>query len=353
MHKPLALELRPKTFKEFIYNEHIVFVLQAMLEENMMPNGIMFSGIRGIGKTTLARLVAKTLNCKEYPTKEPCNKCESCLAANDNLHPDIREIDGATHGNIEDIRRIIDEIQMAPMVGSKKIFIIDEAHNLGRSTASWDALLKVLEEPPPHILWVFCTTQKNKIPETIKSRLISLDLKAVPTQTIADYLCYISEALDQNEDSAMTIARAADNSIRDALTILEKISAYCADHGWDITTVSSAIGAFDTSIVVNILHAITQKNAVGVWAELEKQLDNGVDPNLLFDDGIVKPVNTLMSLILGAQVEQSDLYMPFVSQLGVPRLQYIANTIINRSQSFIESTNKKLVLQILSMELCA
>jgi len=353
MHKPLALELRPKTFKEFVYNEHIVFVLQAMLEENMMPNGIMFSGIRGIGKTTLARLVAKTLNCQEYPAKEPCNKCESCLAANDNLHPDIREIDGATHGNIDDIRKIIDEIQTAPMVGSKKIFIIDEAHNLGRSTASWDALLKVLEEPPPHILWVFCTTQKNKIPETIKSRLVSLDLKAVPTNIIYNYLFNLTDALAHNPGSAQLIARAANNSMRDALTILEKITPYCDDKGWATNIVAFVIGAFDTSIVVNILHSIAQKNAVGVWAELEKQLDDGVDPGLLFDDGIVKPINTLMSLVLGAEVEQSDLYMPFVSQLGVPRLQYLANVVVNRSQSFIEATNKKLVFQILSMELCA
>lgn len=352
-YKPLALELRPKNFKEFIYNEHIVFILQAMLEDDTLPNGMIFSGIRGIGKTTLARLVAKTCNCKKYPIKEPCNKCISCKAANDNLHPDIREIDGATHGNIDDIRHIIEEAQLAPMVGSKKIYIIDEAHNLGRSQASWDALLKILEEPPDHILWVFCTTQKHKIPETIKSRLVSLDLKTVPTKIIADYLININEGLKQNSDSVSMVARAANNSIRDALIIIEKISPYCGANGWDIATVSSAIGAFDNSVVVRLLDAILQKNASAMWAEIEKQLDNGIDPAILFDDAIIKPINALMSLVLGAEIEQYDLYLPYINQLQVPRIQYLANVALNRSATFLESTNKKLALQVISMELCA
>lgn len=352
-YKPLALELRPKNFKEFIYNEHIVFVLQAMLEDDTLPNGILLSGIRGIGKTTLARLVAKTCNCKKYPSKNPCNKCESCKAANDNLHPDIREIDGATHGNIDDIRKIIDEAQLAPMVGTKKIYIIDEAHNLGRSQASWDALLKILEEPPDHILWVFCTTQKHKIPDTIKSRLVSLDLKSVPTNIIAEYLMKINAGLNENPQSATLIARTASNSLRDALTALEKITPYCNENGWDETVVASSIGAFDNSVIINILDAIVKKDPATMWSTIEKQLDSGIDPGILFDDGIIKPINALMSLLLGAQIDQYDLYLAYVNQLQPPRIQYLANVVLNRSMSFTESTNKKLALQVLSMELCA
>lgn len=355
-YTPLALKLRPTQFEQFIYNEPITEILKSMIINNKLPNGIVFSGTRGIGKTTLARIVARAVNCEKRKKKsaEPCGKCASCK---EEFHPDIIEIDGATHGNIDDVRKILDQAAHTPMMSDMKVFIVDEAHNLGRSQASWDALLKVLEEPPDHILWIFCTTQKSKIPDTIKSRLVSLDLRMVPTNLIDRHIgnTMMNEwdvGKDGQGEVAPVIALAAKNSIRDALTLLEKIAPYCNEKGWNKVTALEAMGSFDILKVPDMLTMITQNNSAGLWALLNQIMEAGVEPEPLFD-AISSVVNDLMTLYLGGQIAAPDLYTPFMQHFIPARIIYLCDCVFKRSRDLYVSSNKKMVLQVLSMELCA
>lgn len=356
---PLASELRPNYFKDFIHNEHIVTVLQRMLSTDKVPNGFLLSGIRGIGKTTLARIVARTINCTTFPTGEACGICESCVESLNSNHPDIREIDGGSHGNIEDIRRILDEAALTPMLSNYKVFIVDEAHNLGRSQASWDSLLKILEEPPSHVIWLFCTTAKHKIPETIKSRLVSLDLRAAPTTIIAQHLSSIIRSkfsVDESRASevAWVIASASSNSIRDSLTLLEKVYPYCQEQGWNASLVRDSLGILDQGIVHASIDKIINKDFMSLWASVQGMLDDGIDPDLIVTELFVKPINTLMSLSMGGSTDQdANIYMGFLQRLGIPRIKYMAEVLIHRETQMAQSTNKKTALQLICMEIAA
>lgn len=355
-YTPLALKLRPTKFEQFIYNEPITEILKSMIINKHLPNGIIFSGTRGIGKTTLARIVARAVNCEKRKKKsaEPCGKCASCK---EEFHPDIIEIDAATHGNIDDVRKILDQAVHTPMMSDMKIFIVDEAHNLGRSQASWDALLKILEEPPDHVLWVFCTTQKHRIPDTIKSRLVSLDLRMVPTNLIDRHVgnVMMSEwevGKDGQSAVAPVIALAANNSIRDALTLLEKIAPYCAEKGWTAVAAREAMGTFDVLKVPDILNLIVQKNSAGMWATLNSIMEAGVEPEPLFD-AVAGIINNIMALYLGGQIANPDVYTPHMQQFTPARIIYLCDSVFKRSRDLYVASNKKMVIQVLAMELCA
>jgi DNA polymerase III subunit gamma/tau len=350
---PLALQLRPNYFKDFIYNEPTVLILQKMLQTNKLPNGIMFSGIRGIGKTSAARIFARTLNCEQYPTREACGVCENCRAALAGKHPDIREIDGASHGNIEDIRRILEEATLAPYMGRKKVFIIDEAHNLGRSQASWDALLKILEEPPPHIMWIFCTTQKHKIPDVIKSRLVSFDLRGIPTRLLSDYLSNILSSIGIHDaaDVCDIIARNAKNSIRDALTFLEKVMPYCDENGWTKDNINYILNIMDFEDIRNIMECLLSKNLPALWSIFERLLDDGMDAETIFNEGIFKMVDALADRSLGAPTDHQEEYDTFLSYYGCQRVKHLADVVIQRSADFTKTSNKRLVLQTIAMDM--
>ena len=359
-YQPLAIQLRPAFFRDFVYNEPIVLILKNMVIKNQLPHGIILSGTRGIGKTTIARILARTVNCldRKEEEHEPCGVCESCKESLAQTHPDIIEIDGATHGGIEDIRKLLEQVAHTPMVGKKKIFIVDEAHGLGRSQASWDALLKVLEEPPDHILWIFCTTQKHRIPDVIKSRLITLDLKLVPTTILVDFLRPIIAKHDLGfgkipvEEVSQVIATAANNSIRDALTVLEKVMPYCDEKGWSKQAVLEAMGAFDIIKTAEMLNLIAQHNSPGLWALFNGLLESGVDAEPIFES-IVTTINNLMAIHLGVQIEGAEIFYPFMAAFAAARIIYLCDIAFKRSRDFQFSTNKKMVLQVMAMELCA
>jgi DNA polymerase-3 subunit gamma/tau len=350
---PLALKYRPKYFSEFIYNEPSVLILKSMLMKKQLPNGLILSGVRGIGKTTLARIFARTLNCLDMqPDGEACGKCDSCQMALDEtlLHPNIKEIDGATHGKIEDIRRLLDDASMSTMYGGYKVYIVDEAQGLGISRSSWDALLKVLEEPPPGLLWIFCTTAKHKIPLTIQSRLVSLDLKLVPDQIIATHLANIMPDI-QDPIIFETIARAGNNSIRDSLTLLEKVIPYCNEVGWSIDNVNHVLGSLDLNNIQAVLNCIVQHDSGCLWATIDDLINNGVEPDVIFNT-LVDVVDRLLALSVGATIELPDVYRASFANLGVPRVIYLSDVILKRTPNYTEMTNKKFVLKLLAVELC-
>jgi DNA polymerase III subunit gamma/tau len=357
--KPLALELRPRFFREVVYNEQVTTIMQSMLKKGQIPNGLLLSGTRGIGKTTLARIFARTLNCEAPVDGEACGECRNCIDSLNDQHPDIREIDGASHGKIEDIRRILDQVYLAPFLGKYKVFIIDEAHNLGRSQASWDALLKVLEEPPDHVCWIFCTTQKQKIPMTIKSRLISLELKTAPARIIADHIegvmwtqgmVKLKDGEVFNRGIPASIARTARGSFRDALSLLEKVRAYCDEKGWEQSIVDHILG--DPGL--KLMNHIANKDRAQALQALIEMSEEGFDPIEIYEEGLVWGMNELMTIALGGDSEYGSEFTLLFKTIEAPRVFYMAKCLVNRPLEVGQATEvQMLLLKILIMELCA
>lgn len=357
-YKPLATILRPQFFNQFVYNEPIVTIVKSMITNNTMPNGLIISGTRGIGKTTLARIIARALNCttRSKDNAEPCGECPSCLESLDGTHPDILEIDGATHASVDDVRNMVEQAYHTPMLSEKKIFIIDEAHNLARSVASWDVLLKVMEEPPEHVFWVLCTTQKHKIPTVIKSRLVTLDLKMVPFKVVSNYiysvLNWLKVEADQSElgKIAAVVASAGNNSLRDSLTLLEKVIPYCTEKGWILNNALIATGSFDLTKLDEILRCLANKDGVCLWRIVNDLVESGVDEEVILHS-ISDSLSKLLSLHLGALVDESGILEKWISFFPPARLLCLADIFMKRVSSVGDSRNSKMALQVLVLEM--
>ncbi len=222
----LARKWRPKTFDELTGQEPIAGILKNAILNNKVAHAYIFSGPRGVGKTSTARILAKALNCVQGPTTEPCGKCPSCVAVADGSSMDVTEIDGASNTGVDNIRDLRERVRYASYGGGYKVYIIDEAHML--STAAFNALLKTLEEPPAHVIFVLATTEPKKIPATVLSRCQHLPFRRISTQRIKERLRYISgeENLRIADSAFEMIARAADGSMRDSLTILDQIASF-------------------------------------------------------------------------------------------------------------------------------
>lgn len=220
---PLARKWRPKTFSDLIGQEHVVLPLQNSLSQNKLHHAYLFTGTRGVGKTTVARIFAKALNCQAGITSEPCLKCDNCLAIDEGRFYDLIEVDGASRTRVEDTRELIENIQYAPSQGRFKIFLIDEVHML--STHSFNALLKTLEEPPEHVKFLLATTDPQKIPATILSRCLSFHLKPISNELISQQLAHIltQESFLFEPDALDLISQSAQGSMRDALTLCEQM----------------------------------------------------------------------------------------------------------------------------------
>ena len=225
-HIPLPLKYRPMTFDDVVGQEHVVRTLRHAIEANRIANAYLFIGPRGIGKTTTSRIFAKALNCTSPNGVEPCGKCVNCeeIAAGRSL--DVVELDAASHNKVEDVRPIIESVQFKPVSSKFKIFIIDECHML--STAAWNALLKTLEEPPPHVRFIFATTEGDKVLATIVSRCQRFDLRRIQTNDIVSRLRHVCELekIDAEDDALLAIARGAEGGMRDALSSLDQLVSF-------------------------------------------------------------------------------------------------------------------------------
>ena len=239
-HIPLPLKYRPMTFDDVVGQEHVVRTLRHAIEANRIANAYLFIGPRGIGKTTTSRIFAKALNCTSPNGVEPCGKCVNCeeIAAGRSL--DVVELDAASHNKVEDVRPIIESVQFKPVSSKFKIFIIDECHML--STAAWNALLKTLEEPPPHVRFIFATTEGDKVLATIVSRCQRFDLRRIQTNDIVSRLRHVCELekIDAEDDALLAIARGAEGGMRDALSSLDQLVSFKGEK----VTEEDALGVF-------------------------------------------------------------------------------------------------------------
>ena len=255
----LARKWRPQAFTELLGQDHLVNALQNSLTNQRVHHAYLFTGTRGVGKTSVARLLAKSLNCETGITPNPCLKCDACIAFNEGRFIDLIEIDGASKTKVEDTRELLDNVQYSPTVGRFKIYLIDEVHML--SQHSFNALLKTLEEPPQHVKFLLATTDPEKLPITVLSRCLQFSLKHVHEDTLNTHLKNIlkAEKIEYKDDAIALLARAAKGSVRDALSLLDQAIVGCAN-GINLKDVQSLLGYTKQNYAKQIIQALSNAN---------------------------------------------------------------------------------------------
>ena len=251
----LARKWRPKHFDDIVGQEHVVQALSNALNSKKMHHAYLFSGTRGIGKTTIARILAKAFNCQKGMSADICGECGNCCSVDEGRFVDLIEVDGASKTKVDDTRELLDNVQYAPSMSDFKIYIIDEVHML--STHSFNALLKTLEEPPPHVRFLLATTDPEKLPITVLSRCLQFNLKRISPKLIMERLKFIcDEEQIKYEDKALSkIARAADGSLRDALSLLDQAIAFSGNELTEVS-ISDMLGSIDRGYVGQLIQAL-------------------------------------------------------------------------------------------------
>ena len=288
-YRVLARKYRSQTFAELIGQDAMVQTLANAIKRDRLAHAFLMTGIRGVGKTSTARLIAKALNCvgpdgQGGPTIDPCGQCEPCLAIAEGRHIDVIEMDAASHTGVDDVREIIEAVRYAAVSARYKIYIIDEVHMLSRN--AFNALLKTLEEPPPHVKFLFATTEVDKLPVTVLSRCQRFDLKRIPTELLASHFAMIcgKEGVEAEAEALAMIAAAADGSVRDGLSILDQAIAH-ADLGGDgkvtAAQVQDMLGLADKSVQRRLFAALIGGDAAGLLDLVDQQFALGVEPPAL------------------------------------------------------------------------
>lgn len=282
-YRVLARKYRPQNFSELKGQDALVRTLSNAIETGRIAHAFMLTGVRGVGKTTTARIVARALNCEKGPTITPCGVCEQCRAIAEDRHVDVLEMDAASRTGVDDIREIIDSVQYAPVSGRYKVFIIDEVHML--SKAAFNALLKTLEEPPEHVKFVFATTEIRKVPVTVLSRCQRFDLRRIGADVLEAYFMEIAakERVEAEQTAVALIARAADGSARDGLSLLDQ--AISREQG-KVTEeqVRSMLGLVDRSVTFDLFEALQKGQSGEAMGYLDALYKGGADPLMVLQD---------------------------------------------------------------------
>ncbi|MBP0445426.1 DNA polymerase III subunit gamma/tau [Roseomonas sp. SSH11] len=289
-YRVLARKYRPQDFNDLIGQEALVRTLRNAFAQNRVAHAFMLTGVRGVGKTTTARIIARALNCigpdgKGGPTADPCGVCPECRAILADRHPDVMELDAASNNGVENVREIREAVRFRPSQGRFKVYILDEVHML--SGAAFNALLKTLEEPPPQVKFLFATTEIRKVPATILSRCQRFDLKRVPQETLRAHFARIAEkegASVEPEALAM-IARAADGSVRDGLSLLDQAIAM-PEAGGQVTAegVRDMLGLADRALVLELMEAAMRGDLPALLAGMDRAHERGADPGVVLAD---------------------------------------------------------------------
>ena len=308
-YKVLARKYRPQTFSSLIGQQTLVQTLKNSITNNRIAHAYLLTGVRGVGKTTTARLIAMSLNCEARPPEscEPCGKCKSCTSIRGDHNIDVIEMDAASRTGVDDIREIIDNVKYKPVNCEYKIFIIDEVHMLSKS--AFNALLKTLEEPPPHIKFIFATTEVKKIPITIISRCQRFDLHRIEVNNLTKHLNHIAdkEKIKINEEAMALMIRAADGSVRDGLSLFDQAIANAKDQ---ITTdtIISMLGLADRGNIFDLLDAIFSGDAKNSLKIYNKIYQAGADVLMIFDE-LLKVTHFLTQIKISPDIKD-DIHIP-------------------------------------------
>jgi DNA polymerase-3 subunit gamma/tau len=275
-YQVLARKWRPRSFKEMAGQGHVLKTLINALDNDRLHHAYLFTGTRGVGKTTIARILARCLNCEEGVSSEPCGKCSACLEIEEGRFIDLIEVDAASRTKVEDTRELLDNVQYAPSRGRYKVYLIDEVHML--SGHSFNALLKTLEEPPPHVKFLLATTDPQKLPVTVLSRCLQFSLKNLSPEMIMNHLKFImeQEKIEFEEEALWQIGRAAKGSVRDALTLLDQAISFCNGKLSD-AEISSFLGTIDQNILYQLVDALIAEDALAILELINTVSDQAPD----------------------------------------------------------------------------
>jgi DNA polymerase-3 subunit gamma/tau len=270
-----AIKRRPKTFDELVGQDFVVSTLKNSLESSRIAHAYLFSGPRGCGKTSAARILARSLNCEKGPTASPCGVCDNCRAISQGSSIDVIEIDGASNTSVNDVRQIKDEVLFPPQSGAYKVYIIDEVHML--SNSAFNALLKTIEEPPPKIVFIFATTELHKVPATIKSRCQQFAFRLISTETIQEILKKVCAEMEiqAEEEALFWIARESTGSLRDAFTLFDQVASFSAGH-IRAALIREKLGILGLEKLNALAEACAVGDCAGAFSQIDEILDSGV-----------------------------------------------------------------------------
>jgi len=306
-YQVIARKWRPQTFSEVVFQDHVSRTIQNSIKYGRISHAYLFSGPRGVGKTTMARILARALNCKEGPTPEPCGKCENCLEIKQGISFDVIEIDGASNNGVENIREIRENVNFAPAKSRYKVYIIDEVHMV--TTQAFNALLKTLEEPPPHVVFIFATTEIHKIPDTILSRCQKYFFKKIPVEIVADHLKSIvkKEGYKIASGALYPLARVADGSMRDAQSLLDQVISFSGSHEGSSIEISeedtlAILGIVPFESYIRVMEFIAHGDVKGIIEEVERIVSLGIDLSR-YISGLIDIVRSLRLIHNGIDIK--------------------------------------------------
>lgn len=320
-YQVLARKYRPRTFHELVGQEHVSKALIHALDQDRLHHAYLFTGTRGVGKTTIARILSRCLNCEQGVSSQPCGECDSCQEINEGRFVDLIEVDAASRTKVEDTRELLDNVQYAPTRGRYKVYLIDEVHML--SAHSFNALLKTLEEPPPHVKFLLATTDPQKLPVTVLSRCLQFNLKALSVERIAAHLLALldKEMIRYEAPALQLLGQAARGSMRDALSLTDQAISFGGEQ-LDESSVRSMLGTVDREHVLRLLEALVSGDAETVLTALDEVAEKSPDELSLLDELIAmlhsiaicqavptrKTDDVLAALAAKFQAEQVQLY---------------------------------------------
>ena len=357
-HQPLFLKYRPQKIADLIAQDSVKETLVNAIENNKIVNAYLLTGPRGSGKTSTARIIAKSLNCLNNggePTVNPCGECESCLGIINSSSVDVTEIDAASHGGVDDARELIEKVNMASITGKFRIYIIDEVHML--STAAFNALLKVIEEPPAKVIFVLATTEEDKVPKTISSRCQNLKFKPITVNEASARLHYVAEreAINIDGDAIAMIAEHADGAMRDALGLLDQLSVFSKpDAPVNEARVLEILGVIPADELNAVTQSILKRDAENLLEQLNTLLAHGKDP--------IAITNELSEHLLGLleNISKASPAAKFTSLIELAKQEQVENfeivqildSLNSLSLAFKNTTQSKNVLKAWLIKVC-
>ncbi len=350
-YQALARKYRPQSFSDVIGQDTVVRTLQNAIEGKRIHHAYLFAGVRGVGKTTAARILAKALNCIKGPTTEPCNECVICSEITEGIDMDVREIDAATYTGVDNIRELRDTTQFQPARDRNRIFIIDEAHML--STGAWNALLKILEEPPAHVVFMFATTEINKVPSTIISRVQKLMLRKITLDELIARIRKISasEGIEADKSAIEIIARRGEGSVRDSLSLLDQVIAF-SGRSISATDVATVLGLSDINFFARIAGYIADGDHGAILEALDEAAETGRDFKMLYRDLLSFVRNLLLvagnanESMLAVAPEDLPTIREAAKKFSYSELLRVANLLLRDDETVNRAEHQRLAVEI-------
>lgn len=354
----LYRKFRPDTFEDVKGQDHIVTTLKNQMKANRIGHAYLFCGTRGTGKTTIAKILARAVNCEHPVDGSPCNECESCKAIQAGISTNVIEIDAASNNGVDNIREIREEVAYRPTQGNYKVYIIDEVHML--STGAFNALLKTLEEPPSYVIFILATTEANKIPVTILSRCQRYDFRRISIETISDRLMDLmrQEQVEVEERAIRYVAKAADGSMRDALSLLDQCIAFYLGETLTYDKVLEVLGTVDTEVFAQLLSKITDQDVTGSIHILEQLVIQGKEMGQFVNDFtwylrnllLVKTSDNLED-VLDASSENLKLMQEGAARIELSSLMRYIRVFSDLSSQIRYASQKRVLVEIALIKL--